>query len=47
MVQADGRVDRFMKRVETAQDKAKEIEKIEAERVKRQAEREALEASEE
>jgi large subunit ribosomal protein L31 len=47
VVQADGRVDRFMKRVETAQDKAKEIEKIEAERAKRQAEREALEASEE
>jgi large subunit ribosomal protein L31 len=47
VVQADGRVDRFMKRVETAEEKAKEMAVIEKDRARRQAEREAQEAKEE
>jgi large subunit ribosomal protein L31 len=47
VVQADGRVDRFMKRVETAEEKAKEMATIEKNRARRQAEREQQEAKEE
>jgi len=47
VVQADGRVDRFMKRVETAEEKAKEMATIEKDRARRQAEREQQEAKEE
>jgi large subunit ribosomal protein L31 len=47
VIQADGRVDRFMKRVETAEEKAKQMAIIEKDRAARQAEREAEAAKEE